>query len=622
MITRTTVAIILVAGTALLARQTPRDAAGDPKVLPPVGIETVSGTVVSDDTASQPVRRVVVTLPNAGSQNRTAVTDDQGRFTFDRIPAGHYVLSATKMGWVTSYYGSRHPGQPAFGGADLVVGEDQPPTPITLRLPRGSVVAGTVRDPFGRPMSGASVFLIHVHLAAGRRVLDENQLALTRTNDLGAYRLYGLAPGNYLLSALAIVAHAPGLQLMAPDDIAAARRALQAPSGSAPASTAIASSARPTHLDFAPVFFPGTIDVNAAQTVVLGPSEERDDVDVPMILVHTARVQGVVHAPDGRPVSQGTVQLAHPASPFMVFTGPLMSDTVPLDVDGTFVLPAIPPGDYTLVVRAVDPTAPVPGREMGRATEAGTATMLAAQNALWAEQTLSVQEEDLTGLALTLQHGATIKGQLKFEGRLATPDLNQLGIILTPVDPRSKATPVPARIAATGAFQFASVAPGSYRLETRRGYYGVNTALRGWSAESAMSGDVDALDRPIQVTLNATVPDLVVTFVDQPAQVVGVVTDASGQPARNYRIVIFTADRSLWGGDERRIKPPVPVLPDGTYTVSDLPGGEYFLAAVTDVTPDDLKDDAFLGELAKAAIPISLRAGEHRVQNVRLRGGF
>ena len=51
-----------------------------------------------------------------------------------------------------------------------------------------------------------------------------------------------------------------------------------------------------------------------------------------------------------------------------------------------------------------------------------------------------------------------------------------------------------------------------------------------------------------------------------------------------------------------------------------FPGGDYYLAAVTDVEARDLQDAGFLGDLSKAAIPVTLRSREQKIQNVRVGG--
>src|SRR5689334_16006877 len=68
--------------------------------------------VSTDESNSRPLRRVSVAIqageldvPNIG------VTDDEGRVVFRNLPAGNYLLIATRSGYVRTYYGSKLPGR-------------------------------------------------------------------------------------------------------------------------------------------------------------------------------------------------------------------------------------------------------------------------------------------------------------------------------------------------------------------------------------------------------------------------------------------------------------------------------------------------------------------------------
>ena len=43
---------------------------------------------------------------------KTAVSDDQGNFSFTDLPGGRYNLSASKPGYVNATYGQKKPGRP------------------------------------------------------------------------------------------------------------------------------------------------------------------------------------------------------------------------------------------------------------------------------------------------------------------------------------------------------------------------------------------------------------------------------------------------------------------------------------------------------------------------------
>ncbi|HET9371028.1 MAG TPA: hypothetical protein VFO19_12300, partial [Vicinamibacterales bacterium] len=69
----------------------------------------------------------------------------------------------------------------------------------------------------------------------------------------------------------------------------------------------------------------------------------------------------------------------------------------------------------------------------------------------------------------------------------------------------------------------------------------------------------------------------------------------------------------------RRIQSTRPAT-DGRFSIQDLPAGEYLLAALTDVEPADLRNVAFLEQLAAAGIGVVVKDGEVAVADVRIRG--
>jgi hypothetical protein len=636
---------------ALVAGQTPRDAAAPPPSA--VGQGVIAGTVVADDANGRPVRRVVVTVSGAGfNGDRKTATDDNGHFAVTGLPAGRYSLTATKAGWVTTYYGSKHPGRPVFGGAPIVLEAGQRPTTVTLRLLHGSAVTGVVTDAFGRPTSNAQVRLLPMRVENGQRTLDPSggqamgmigQGAYGATDDRGIYRLYGVLPGDYLVVAGSFeTAGGRDILQLTPDDLSAARRALQAGSAVAPSASSPGASPGTTRPEgptvaYAPVYYPGTFDASNAVVITVNANEERSGVDFTLMLARTARVKGALVEPDGRPAPGGQVQLLLPPAPSVLLQASQGARVLP---DGSFTFSGVPPGHYTIVARAPDTAAAPPANNAASAAGGQGGVLISRPGGggpltLWATGTLAIDGQDVTGLTLNLQHGATIAGHLVWNGTTLRPpaDASHVAVRLAPMSDEPNGVVGMgmfggmAQINAAGELKFTNVAPGRYRVDISltggRGMASPEmvTALRAWSPRSVMVGDRDALDLPFEVTLGAPIPDLVVTLTDRTAEISGTVTDPAGHPVSAYRLVAFSTDKALWGTTGRRLKAPVSTDPDGTFRITDLPSGEYFLAAVTDMEPSDLKDASFLAELAAQAIRLTLVEGEKKIQNIKVSGG-
>ena len=155
----------------------------------------IRGRVVSETGA--PVRGAEVRLRPATWFVQTE-TDDAGRYEFADLPAGRFSLSATKTGFATpiSTITSINPSS----SFDLIDGQV---LNRGISLSRGGVIRGRLVDEFGEPVTGAEMRVERYVYGPGGRHLAQYSVppASWITNDLGEYRVFGLAPGDYLVSA-------------------------------------------------------------------------------------------------------------------------------------------------------------------------------------------------------------------------------------------------------------------------------------------------------------------------------------------------------------------------------------------------------------------------------------
>jgi hypothetical protein len=141
----------------------------------------VIGTVINADT-NAPIAAARVLLAKTDGRLADAMltsTDDRGRFTFTAVPLGTYRLVAEQDDYLR--------GEPS---PPVVVTAGEPGPSVTVPLTASAVISGRVTDEFGEP--AAKVYV---------RALTTRVVAEARTNDLGEYRLFGLAPGAYVISA-------------------------------------------------------------------------------------------------------------------------------------------------------------------------------------------------------------------------------------------------------------------------------------------------------------------------------------------------------------------------------------------------------------------------------------
>jgi hypothetical protein len=167
----------------------------------------------------------------------------------------------------------------------------------------------------------------------------------------------------------------------------------------------------------------------------------------------------------------------------------------------------------------------------------------------------------------------------------------------------------------TGEFAITGIMPGRYLVDVRVPSGGVGPP---WTASSILVNGREVIDTGLEITGDEHELTAVVTLTDRVAEISGTFQDATGQPAAGYTIILYAADRTAWAWQSRRIKAVRPSS-DGKFVIANLPAGDYFLTAVTDVEPDEWFDPAFLEPLLPSSIRLSIAEGERKVQNIRIR---
>ena len=196
------IAAVMLAGAYMTAQSPARDTGASRAE----GSAIVSGIVVSDARAGQPVRRAIVTIRGSGlAPSRSAITDDEGRFAFTELPKGRFTLTAARSGYLTSEYGARRPGRP---GVPIALEDGQTSAGLVLTLPRGGVITGTITSGDGQPVPDIQVTVFGAEAASvfegggGRGGGGTTRAAGSGlSDDRGVYRVHGLRPGTYIIVA-------------------------------------------------------------------------------------------------------------------------------------------------------------------------------------------------------------------------------------------------------------------------------------------------------------------------------------------------------------------------------------------------------------------------------------
>jgi uncharacterized protein (DUF2141 family) len=591
------------AATGAFAQQ-PRDS----RVVAQAGSARITGVVMSDGPEPRRLRRARVMLIGGDlNASRTVIVNDNGTFAFDGLRAGRYTVSAAKDGYITLNFGAKRPNRP---GTPISVRNGEARR-LTIRLPRGGVVTGTITDQDGTPVAGVSVRAMAYRFLSptGERRLTPVGIAASGTDDRGVYRIYGLPAGEYFLTAQPPAP--PGeLRMLSQGEVRQALSDLRtAPrvqssrlpgipaAPPAPNKTAPAPEPGP-RVSYAPVFYPGTSIATRAKAVNIESGQERAAIDFQLEYVATATVQGMVVSA-GTPRSSQVMLRAQSA-----ITGGSLESVIRAAQpapDGYFRFTGVTPGDYTLTARVV----PAVDGSAGRAASAP----------LFASTDVVVAGEDITGITLSPQPGLTVSGRIVFEGTTPFPASTLatfaagLGLPLGTAQSGGRPQPV-LEVDPTGRFVISRIPPGPL---SALGAGGIRTPLGPWWLRSIVLDGRDALDAPLEVRQSTT--EAVITLSDRASTVTGTVTDAQAQPASTYYVVVFGTDIASWFPNSRRIAGVRPD-PQGRYTIRNLPAGEYFVAATDDIDDGQWFEESTLRQLAARATRISLADYERKTFNV------
>jgi hypothetical protein len=233
---------------------------------------------------------------------------------------------------------------------------------------------------------------------------------------------------------------------------------------------------------------------------------------------------------------------------------------------------------------------------------------------LWGRQNIVVGSADVSGISVTLRHGLRVRGHVEFSGTTAAPApaaMQQMDVRLVAVGAPPAVGQNVARVGTDGQFVIGSFQPGRYTVFV----YGVPA---GWSLVSAMHQGKDVSDVPLEIGSDE-ISDIVLKFSDRVTTLSGTVRDVAGNPDAEADVIVFPADQTVWrqvGVSSRRSR-ATRTSKTGTYTISNLPPGEYFAVAVSAVSSGDWQNPRILDALARVAARVTLADGDARSADLR-----
>jgi protocatechuate 3,4-dioxygenase beta subunit len=535
---------------------------------PPTGV--IKGRVTAADTGAGLARgRVAAAAEGATGVRKVTTTDAAGRWEITGLPADRYVITVTRIPYMPAQYGQRLPvgvfvslsGLPVPGNQSQTVGrpvelsDGQTVDQLDVKLQRGAVISGRVTDDLGEPVALKSVYAMRLQYFEGRRQMARTGFRQL-TNDLGEYRLAGLPAGTYYLMT----------------DSIAWRSALPEDEGPS----------------FAATFYPTGTTADAAQPITVRAGQERPAADIRLTGTRLARVSGTVVDDEGAPLNGGTVTLYEDTRGVLgVGVRGLNSATIQ---SGGFTLPNVAPGNYFLQAIRTSPASGVGGR----------------QGLL----PVAVSGQNVDGLSITVTQGATITGQVEFEGG-AAPEVSSSTRVRAeePFSLPFSSAGVP-KIAPDWSFELTEVTPGRRVIR-------IAGLPDGWALKAVYADGEEITDIPQALDGRRPLSGVRILVSRRVSSVSGIVADEQAKPARDYSVLLFsTGSEKLGPGSRWRTT----ARPDqrGRFTVTGLPPGDYFAVAVDALMPGEGEDPEFLADLRDDAVRFTLAEGGQQSLSLKL----
>jgi hypothetical protein len=533
---------------------TPPRAAG-PAPATATGTAVIRGTVVAMDTGT-PLRRVQITAfgstQEAGGP-RVTNTDEQGRYELRELTAGRYTVSARKAGFVALQYGQRRPSE---RGTPVELADGETIERVTIALPRGSVVTGRIADDAGEPLAGAQVQVMRYQFTPGGRRLMPAGMN-DRTDDTGAFRLYGLPPGEYYISAR-------------PED-----QSMMMPG---------ARAAGDSDQGYAPTYYPGTPSIADAERITLGVGQEVAGISFALTPTRLSRVSGRVIGWPGR--GMGFISVT-PEDGTML-NGMLPSGRV--QPEGDFEVRGIPPGRYVLQVQPRGPR---------------------DEDVLVGTTSLTVAGTDVSNVTIAMQRPGRIRGRVDFEGGVpSTIRPSQVQVYLQPLDPGPRAF-------FTGPPEMAD--DFTFTARVPLGPVLVRAGIAGWYLKAVEADGQDATDTALNAAPGAEIDGVRVLLTQTVTTLTGSVRNDRGDAILDAVVVVFPDDEARWTFGSRFIRSTRPDT-EGRYEFTALPPSNgYRIAAVPALEDGQVFDPDFLGSIRDRAERLALAEGETKAIELRLR---
>jgi Carboxypeptidase regulatory-like domain len=502
----------------------------------------VTGIVRRADSGSPVPEAQIAVVAEGNSVDeamaRATLTDVNGRFTIRSITPGRYSVFVQGEG----YFGATGEADGATRTRkDVVVVEGQPADAGVLKLVAGATISGRIAAPDGQPVAGATVEALKASYLRGR--LSFAPVKAGKTDDLGAYRLYWLPPGDYYIRGV------------------------------------FRSRSEAGHERYARIFFPGISEEDAAPPVLVRSGSEMSGVDirVPVSPVKGTTISGQLRGGSDDDLRVSSVHVV-PRDRRILLVGDdvdIFENQATDTTHGRFEIRNVPPGEYNLYPIVRD-------REQTRTTPIP----------------VDVDKRDIENVSADLEPTFDLPGRVTLDGDANGREVLKESIQLVPLESRPGIDPYPVNLSDSGEFTAFQLPAGKYALRLATAFKSSDTYI-----SDLKRGETTVFDSGLTIGGKTNEP-LEMVLKSKGGSISGAVSDITRLHPFPYATVVLIPEKTR--RQNFALYKQTLSAEDGRFSFTGIPPGEYKLFAWASLTPGAWQNAIFLQRFEDRGVEVTV----------------